>query len=160
MTIEIVFPFFYIHSSYTVLLRCRGFHFSLDLYTIGRIPWASDRPVAKPLHKYRAEQTENKRTYTPNIHALSGIQTHKHSVRASEDSSCLKPLGYRDRPIKLLLTHNNVPENVTYFNQSIQSDYVYRDERPIKLVFVGNVKELQSWQSKKHYVSILLILFG
>jgi hypothetical protein len=37
----------YIHSSYTVLLRCRGFHFSLDLYTIGRTPWTSDRPVSK-----------------------------------------------------------------------------------------------------------------
>jgi hypothetical protein len=26
-------------------------HFSLDLYTIGRIPWKSDRPVARPLLK-------------------------------------------------------------------------------------------------------------
>jgi hypothetical protein len=30
------------------------------------------------------------------IHARNGIRTHDHSVRASEDSSCLKPLGYRD----------------------------------------------------------------
>jgi hypothetical protein len=35
-----------------------------------------------------------------NIHALSGIQTHDHSVRASEDSSCLRPLAYRDRLLK------------------------------------------------------------
>jgi hypothetical protein len=32
-----------------------------------------------------------------NIHALSEIQTHDPSVRASEDSSCLRPRGYRDR---------------------------------------------------------------
>jgi hypothetical protein len=30
------------------------------------------------------------------IHALSGIRTHDHSVRASEDSSCLRPRGHRD----------------------------------------------------------------
>jgi hypothetical protein len=41
----------YIHSSDTVLLRCRNFHFSLDISTIGRTPWASDRPVARPLPK-------------------------------------------------------------------------------------------------------------
>jgi hypothetical protein len=31
------------------------------------------------------------------IHALNGIRTHYPSVRASEDSPCLRPLGYRDR---------------------------------------------------------------
>jgi hypothetical protein len=38
-------------------------------------------------------------THTPNIHALSGIQTHDPSVRASEDSSCLRKRGYCDRRI-------------------------------------------------------------
>jgi hypothetical protein len=76
------------------------FIFSLDLYTIGRTPWTSDRPVARPLPKYRTTQTLNKRTntHTPNIHTLNGIRTHDDSVRASEDSSWLRPLGYRDRP--------------------------------------------------------------
>jgi hypothetical protein len=73
------------------------FHFSLDLYTIGRTPWTSDRPVARPLPKYRTTKTQNKHTHTPNIHALSAIRTHDHSVRASEDSLCLRQLGYRDR---------------------------------------------------------------
>jgi hypothetical protein len=40
-----------------------------------------------------------KHIHTPKIHAVSGIRTHHHSVRASEDSSCLRPLGYRDRPV-------------------------------------------------------------
>jgi hypothetical protein len=56
--------FFYIHFSYTVLLRCRGFHFSLDLYTVGRAPWSSVLPVARPLPKYRTAQTQNERTHT------------------------------------------------------------------------------------------------
>jgi hypothetical protein len=36
-------------------------------------------------------------TQTLNIHALSGIRTHCPGGRASEDSSCLRPLGYCDR---------------------------------------------------------------
>jgi hypothetical protein len=35
-------------SFYTVLLWCRGFLFSFDLYNIGRAPWTSERPVASP----------------------------------------------------------------------------------------------------------------
>jgi hypothetical protein len=42
--------------------------------------------------------TQNKRTHarthTPNIHALSGIQTHDLGFRESEDSAFLRPLGY------------------------------------------------------------------
>jgi hypothetical protein len=47
----------------------------------------------------RTTQTQNKRIYTPNIHDLSGIRTHDPSVKASKDSSCLKPHSYCDRPI-------------------------------------------------------------
>jgi hypothetical protein len=36
------------------------------------------------------------RTY-PNTDALNGIRTHDRGFRASEDSTCLRPLGYRDR---------------------------------------------------------------
>jgi hypothetical protein len=50
-----------------------------------------------PLLKHRTAQAQNKYIYTPNILVLSGIRTHNHSVRASEDSSCFRPLGYRDR---------------------------------------------------------------
>jgi hypothetical protein len=75
------------------------FHFSLDLYTIDKTPWTGDQPVAKPLPKCRTTQTQNKRTHITNIRALSEIRTHDHGVRASEDSSCLRPLGYRGRQI-------------------------------------------------------------
>jgi hypothetical protein len=42
-------------------------------------------------HKHRIN------THTPNIHALYGIRIHDSSFRASEDSLCLRPLGYCDR---------------------------------------------------------------
>jgi hypothetical protein len=45
----------------------------------------------------RPTQTQNKLIHTPNIHALSGIPTHNPGFRASEDSACLRPLGYCDR---------------------------------------------------------------
>jgi hypothetical protein len=69
-----------------------------DHLTDGRTPWRSDQLVARPLPKHRVTQTQNKHIRTANIHALCWIQTHDPSFRASEDSSYLRPLGYRDRP--------------------------------------------------------------
>jgi hypothetical protein len=59
--------------------------------TVGRTPWTGDQLVARPLpvHKHRTTQTLN-------IYALSGIRTHCPGIRASEDNSCIRPLGYRD----------------------------------------------------------------
>jgi hypothetical protein len=51
------------------------------------------------------QHKQKKRIHTPNIHAVSGIRTHHHSVRASEDSSCLRPLSYRDRSTSMLLSN-------------------------------------------------------
>jgi hypothetical protein len=70
---------------------------SPDLFTIGRTPWTRDQLVVRPLPKHRTTQTQNKHIYTLDIRVLSGIRTHDHSARAREDSSCLRPLGYRDR---------------------------------------------------------------
>jgi hypothetical protein len=56
------------HSGPSTLIQFRN-HF----FTDGGIPWTSDQPVARPLPKHRATQTQNKRIHTPNIHALSGI---------------------------------------------------------------------------------------
>jgi hypothetical protein len=56
-----------------------------DLFTDGMTPWTGDQPVARPLPEHR-------------------INAYRHpclewdsSARASEDSSCLILLGYRDR---------------------------------------------------------------
>jgi hypothetical protein len=97
------------------------FYFSLDLYTIGRTPWTSDRPVAGPLPRYRTTQTLNKHTHTSNIHALNGIRTHDHGVRASEDSSCHRPLGYRDRHYKL---NHCVFQFTSVLSDSLLGDHV------------------------------------
>jgi hypothetical protein len=56
-------------------------------YTGGRTPWTSDQPVSRPLPTHSTTHTHT------DIHALSGIRTHDPSVRASEDSSCLRPRG-------------------------------------------------------------------
>jgi hypothetical protein len=47
-------------------------------------------------HKYRINANTN-------IHALSGIRTHDPRVRASEDSSCLRPRGQCDLPVIIFL---------------------------------------------------------
>jgi hypothetical protein len=76
-----------------------------DHFTDGRTPRTSDQLIARPLPKHRKTQTQNKHIHTPNIHALSGIRTHDPSFRSSEDSSCLRPLGYCDRPSLIYTFH-------------------------------------------------------
>jgi hypothetical protein len=56
-----------------------------------------------PVHKHRKTHTH---TQTLNIHALSEIRIHDPGFRASEDSECLRPLGYRDRPIRPIWPRN------------------------------------------------------
>jgi hypothetical protein len=55
--------------------------------------------VISPSRQHR--HTKNSCTAT---HALRGIQTHDPSFRASEDISCLRPRGHRDRPSAEYLT--------------------------------------------------------
>jgi hypothetical protein len=57
---------------------------SPDLVTISTTPWTSDQLITRPLPEHRTAQTQNKHIYTPNIHALSGIRTHNHSIRAKQ----------------------------------------------------------------------------
>jgi hypothetical protein len=51
--------------------------------------------LAQGLYLYTNRKTHT--TQILNIQALSGVQTHAPGVRASEDSLCLRPLGYRER---------------------------------------------------------------
>jgi hypothetical protein len=75
-------------------------------------PWAGDQLVARPLYLYINAE---KRTHTQilNIHALSGIRTHDPGFRASEDSACLRPLGYRDRQAYRYYIH--IVQYINYF---------------------------------------------
>jgi hypothetical protein len=62
--------------------------------TIGRTHWTGGSA-----HRKAATYTEHR--INANNHALSGIRTHDPSVRASEESSCLRPRGHRDRQQQL-----------------------------------------------------------
>jgi hypothetical protein len=75
---------------YTSSLDLGRFFRFLILYTVGRTPWTGDYPVARPL-------PTNRTNAHTNIHVSSGIRTYDPSVRASENSSCLRPRGHRDR---------------------------------------------------------------
>jgi hypothetical protein len=78
------------HSGPWPLIQFRN-HFSQMVGLLGR--------VISPLQGHCLNTGQHKHrinTYTPNIHALSGIRTHDTSVGASEDSSCLRPRGHCD----------------------------------------------------------------
>jgi hypothetical protein len=63
----------------------------LNPKAVGGKLWTGDQLVARRyLHKHRIN------AWIP-IHAFSGIRTHDPSVRASEDSSYLRPHGHCDR---------------------------------------------------------------
>jgi hypothetical protein len=84
-----------LQPSWTLIFQFR------DHFTDGRIPWTSDQPVARPLSKHRTTQIQKKHIHIPNIHALCGSRNRDPGFRGSKDSTCLRPLGYRDRRIIL-----------------------------------------------------------
>jgi hypothetical protein len=65
--------------------------------------WEGYQLVARPLpvHKHRKSRACT-HMQTPNIHVLSGVRTYDPDFRGSEDTACLRQLGYRDRPILIL----------------------------------------------------------
>jgi hypothetical protein len=85
------------------LARNSPFHFGLlDLrHSVGLL----GRVISSSQGLYLYTNTK-KRTHTSNSHALSRIRTHDPGFRASEDSACLRQLGYRDRHGQLLLCPN------------------------------------------------------
>jgi hypothetical protein len=82
--------------------------------TVGRTPLTGDQLVTRPsLHVHKEKPSHNT---TLNLHGLSGIRTHSPGVRTSEDSSCLRSLGYRDR-LSILLSAENWRAKVYIFTQ-------------------------------------------
>jgi hypothetical protein len=94
------------HSEPRPLSQFRN-HFSQTVGVLGRL-------ISPSQGRYLniGLQKQNKRIHTPNIHVLCGIRTHDPSVRASEDSSCLRPRGYCDR-------HRNTDGLVKYEGDSV-----------------------------------------
>jgi hypothetical protein len=57
--------------------------------------------------------------HTPSNHAWSGIRTHDHSVRAIEDSSCLRLSCYRDRLSFLLILNYLIVVVIVFIVRSV-----------------------------------------
>jgi hypothetical protein len=57
------------------------------------------RVISPSQGRYLHRTTQTQNNAHMNIHALNGIRTHDPGVRASEDSSCLRPRGHCDRQI-------------------------------------------------------------
>jgi hypothetical protein len=53
--------FIYLSTALQPLWTLAAFQF-LNLYTVGRTPWTSEKPVARPLPTHRTTQTQKKRT--------------------------------------------------------------------------------------------------
>jgi hypothetical protein len=74
----------------------RRFFRFLIIYIVGRTPWTGDQPHRKA-STYTEQQRHRINAHNTDIHTLIGIRTHDPSVRASEDSSCLRPCRHCDR---------------------------------------------------------------
>jgi hypothetical protein len=111
------------------------------LFTINRTLWTSDQLVARTLPKHRTAQTKNKHIYTPNIHVLNGIRTHDHSIRASEDSSCLRPLGYRDRRLQVLMK------------------VIFNFLRPMKIIYINEYYDIYRVTELRGVTTQKIVLF-
>jgi hypothetical protein len=59
-------------------------------------------PARRKAATYTEDNKKELNAHT-DIHALSGIRTHDPNVRASEDSSCLRPRDHRSRPTLILI---------------------------------------------------------
>jgi hypothetical protein len=78
-----------------------------DNFTDGKTPCTSNRFVVRFLPKHRTTQTQIKHIHIPNIRVLCGFRTHDRGFRTSEDSTCLRPLDYPDRPLFLVQDNNS-----------------------------------------------------
>jgi hypothetical protein len=98
-------------------------HFSQTVGLLGPVISPSQgRYLNIGQHQHRI----NAYTHTPNIHALRGIPTHDPSVRASEDSSCLRPRGYCDRLYARIVNTNHLSVIISRLNNvTLQKGHKY-----------------------------------
>jgi hypothetical protein len=87
----------FIHSFIHQWLYRPGLFFSFVIFfaqMVGLLGRVISPPQGRYLHTGQHKHIINAHT---DIHALSGIRTHELSVRASEESSCLRQRGHCDR---------------------------------------------------------------
>jgi hypothetical protein len=97
------FPPLWLYSPVQALAASMKLSVSLKLLDLGQSVGLLGRVMSSSQGLCLYTSTENSTTQALNIHALCGILTHGPGVRASEDGSCLRPLGYRDRPKNVYL---------------------------------------------------------
>jgi hypothetical protein len=85
----------FIYGSTVLLVELSRFSVSCS-YT----PWMEDQPVSKPLPTHKENKHRINAHWYP---CLEQDSTHDFSVRASEESSCLRPRSHRDRQWLALL---------------------------------------------------------
>jgi hypothetical protein len=78
---------------YSPLLGIGGFSVSWS-YTQSVGLLGREISESQGLYLYTEKHKHRINAYNKDIHALNGIRTHDLSVRASEDSSCLRPRGH------------------------------------------------------------------
>jgi hypothetical protein len=89
-------------------------------WTFGRTPWTGDQPYARPL------PTQDNTTKKKRGHASSGNRTHDPSVRAVEDSACLRQRGHWGRHNAFILStlYELIKRSVLLYN-IVQTRFTY-----------------------------------
>jgi hypothetical protein len=86
--------FLYPFLLYRTLMASRLLSLWIYTQSVGHLEWVIGPPKGLYLNTVQQKQDNG---HTTNIHDRSGIRTHDHSFRASEDSLRLRQLGYSDR---------------------------------------------------------------
>jgi hypothetical protein len=97
LTFHNLYISFFIHQWLYSSLLGPGLFFTFVIFLIqpvGLLGRMINRSQGRCLH---TEQHKHRINAHTDIHASSGIRTHDPSVRANEDSSCLRPRGHGDR---------------------------------------------------------------
>jgi hypothetical protein len=98
------------HSGPRPLIEFRN----LSSQTVGLLGRVISPSQGRCLNTGQHKHKINAYTHTPIIHAVNGIRTHDPSVRASGDSSCLRPCGYCDQQYLYLYNNNMICDNVLH----------------------------------------------
>jgi hypothetical protein len=103
----LLFSFFYSSMTLQTLVGPSPLlQFHNLFYTDSRTSWTGiSPPQGSYLHTEQYKHRIN--AHNTDIHALSAILTHDPIIRASEDSSCLRPRGHCDRHYIIIIISNS-----------------------------------------------------
>jgi hypothetical protein len=97
--------YYYYYYYYGHMALC----WALAAFSVGLLGRGISPSQGRYLHTEQHKRRIN--AHNTDIHALSGIRTHDPCVRATQDSSCLRPRGNCDRPLPPLLLLKHLGHN-------------------------------------------------